>query len=46
MFTNYLKVAFRNLSKNKGYSFINLAGLTLGLASFILIGLYVQDELS
>ena len=46
MFKNYLKIAFRNLKNQKSYSFINIFGLTIGLTSFILIGLYVQYELS
>ncbi len=46
MFTNYLKVALRQLKRHKGYSFINVIGLTVGMACFILIGLWVQDELS
>ncbi|MBS1529020.1 MAG: ABC transporter permease, partial [Bacteroidetes bacterium] len=46
MFRNYLKTAWRNLLKNKFYSVINIAGLTLGLAIGILILLWVQDELS
>ncbi|HWD89114.1 MAG TPA: ABC transporter permease [Mucilaginibacter sp.] len=46
MLRNYLKTAWRNLLKNKFYSVINIAGLTLGLAIGILILLWVQDELS
>ena len=46
MFRNYLKLAIRNLLKHKAYSFINIAGLALGMACCILILLYVQDELS
>jgi putative ABC transport system permease protein len=46
MFKNYLKTAWRNLIKNKFYSAINIAGLTLGLAIGILILIWVQDELS
>jgi putative ABC transport system permease protein len=46
MFRNYLKIAWRNLVRNKAYSFINIAGLATGLACFILISLYVIDELS
>jgi putative ABC transport system permease protein len=46
MFKNYFKLAFRNLKKYKGYSFINLAGLAIGIACCILILLYVQDEFS
>ncbi len=46
MFKNYLKVALRNLRKNKGYSIINIAGLAAGMAVCILIMLWVQDEIS
>ena len=46
MFKNYVKLAFRNLKKYKGYSLINLAGLAIGIACCILILLYVQDEFS
>lgn len=46
MFKNYLKIAFRNVLKSKGFSSINLAGLAVGLACFILILTYVQFELS
>lgn len=46
MLKNYFKIAVRNLWKNKGFTFINIAGLAIGLACFILIALYVVDELS
>ncbi len=46
MIRNYLKIAFRNLIKQKGFTFINIAGLAIGLTCFLLIGLYVKDELS
>jgi putative ABC transport system permease protein len=46
MFKNYLDVALRSILGNKLFSFINLFGLAVGLASAILIGLYVADELS
>ena len=46
MLKNYLKVALRNLFKNRVYSFINITGLALGMACCILILLWVQDELS
>ena len=46
MLRNYFKVAWRNLVKNKVHSFINLAGLSVGLASSLLILLWVQNELS
>ena len=46
MFTNYLKVALRNLVKHRLYSFINIGGLAIGLACAILISLWVRDELS
>ena len=46
MFSNYLKIAWRNLLKNKTFSLINIIGLASGLACFILITLYITDELS
>lgn len=46
MLKNYLKIAWRNLLKNRTFSFINIAGLASGLACFIMIALYVTDELS
>jgi putative ABC transport system permease protein len=46
MFTNYFKIAWRNLTRTKVYSLINIAGLSIGIACVILITLYVQDELS
>src|ERR1043166_7749931 len=46
MFKNYLTTAWRNLVKNKFYSILNIAGLTIGITSCILIFLYVQFELS
>ncbi|MDF7815640.1 ABC transporter permease [Hymenobacter sp. YC55] len=45
MFKNYLKVAYRNLVRHKGFSFLNIAGLALGLTACLLIGLFVFDEL-
>lgn len=46
MLQNYIKIAWRNLRKHKFYSFLNIFGLALGLASCLLITLYVVDELS
>ena len=46
MIKNYFKIAWRNLLKNKTFSAINIIGLASGLACFILIALYVADELS
>ncbi|RFS14069.1 ABC transporter permease [Emticicia sp. C21] len=46
MILNYFKIAFRNLLKHKGYSFINILGLASGMAVAMLIGLWVYDELS
>lgn len=46
MFPNYLKTALRNLLRYKGYSFINIFGLTVGLATAIFIFLWVADEVS
>src|SRR5205085_12266076 len=46
MLTNYLKVAWRHLLQNKGFSFINIFGLAIGMAFAILIGLWIQYETS
>lgn len=46
MLRNYFKIALRNLSKHKFYSFINVAGLAVGLACCMIIALFVGDELS
>jgi putative ABC transport system permease protein len=46
MLKNYLTIAFRNLAREKGYAFINIAGLAVGLAACLLIALFVQHELS
>ena len=46
MLRNYLKIAYRNLRKNTFYSFLNIFGLSLGLASCLLITLYVVNEVS
>jgi putative ABC transport system permease protein len=46
MFRNFITIAFRNITTRKVYSLINVTGLAIGLASAILILLYVQDELS
>ncbi|KAA9339215.1 FtsX-like permease family protein [Hymenobacter busanensis] len=45
MLKNYLLVAYRNLLRHKGFSFINIAGLALGITACLLIGLFVADEL-
>lgn len=46
MIRNYLKTAWRNLFKNKVFSFINVFGLALGMGSSLLIGLWVVDEIT
>lgn len=46
MFKNYFKIAFRNLWRNKGFSAINIFGLAIGMASAILILLWIQNEMS
>ena len=46
MFSNFLKTAFRSLWKNKGYSFLNIFGLAIGMACAGLIFLWVEDELN
>ncbi|MCX2718463.1 ABC transporter permease [Lentiprolixibacter aurantiacus] len=46
MFKNYIKIAWRNLLKNKGFTAINIIGLSLGIGCFIVIMMFVSDELS
>src|SRR6188474_3352594 len=46
MLRNYLKIAWRNLAKNKVFSFINIFGLSVGLTCCILISLYIYHEIS
>jgi putative ABC transport system permease protein len=46
MYKNYFTIAWRTFLKSKGYSFINIAGLAVGLSACLLIGLYVKHELS
>jgi putative ABC transport system permease protein len=45
MIKNYLTIAWRNLLKNSSFSFINIAGLAIGLATCILIFIYIKNEL-
>src|SRR5450432_3644622 len=46
MFKTNFKISLRNLMKNKLYSFINISGLTVGMASAVLIFLWIQNEVS
>ncbi len=46
MFKNYIKTALRNISRQKGYVFINILGLAIGIASAMLIAIYIFSELS
>lgn len=46
MFSNYLKIAIRQIQRRKGHSFINIFGLSVGIACCLLIALWVLDELS
>jgi len=46
MLKNYLKIAFRNIRNHASFSFVNIFGLAVGLACFVLIALWMQDELS
>ncbi len=46
MLKNYFKISFRNLTRHKVYTLINLAGLSIGMACALLLYLYIQDELS
>jgi putative ABC transport system permease protein len=46
MLNNFFKIAFRNLWKNKGFSFINITGLAIGMASAMLLLMWIYDEVS
>jgi putative ABC transport system permease protein len=46
MIKNYFKIAWRNLKKNRLYAFINITGLTVGIVSCLLIGIYIKHEVS
>ena len=46
MLRNYLKIAWRNLTRNRAFTAINITGLAIGMATCLLIGLFVLDELS
>ncbi|MFK8059455.1 MAG: ABC transporter permease [Polaribacter sp.] len=46
MFRNYIKIAIRNLFKNKVYSLINITGLAIGITTTLMIGLWINDELN
>src|SRR3954466_2203081 len=46
MIKNYLKISWRNLTKHKVHTFINVTGLSVGMAVAILIGLWIWDEIS
>ena len=45
MISNYFRSALRNFNRNKGYSLINILGLSLGISATIFILLYINDEL-
>ena len=46
MFQNYFLLAWRHILKNRGYSAINIVGLSIGMAIALVIGLWITDELS
>ncbi|HEY8784519.1 MAG TPA: ABC transporter permease [Mucilaginibacter sp.] len=46
MIRNYFKIAWRNLKKNRLYTFVNIIGLAAGIVSCLLIGIYIKNELS
>jgi ABC-type antimicrobial peptide transport system permease subunit len=46
MIKNFFKIAYRNILRNKGFSFINISGLAIGMASAVLILLWIQNEMS
>ncbi|MGJ1404385.1 ABC transporter permease [Sphingobacterium siyangense] len=45
MLKNYIKIAWRNLWKSKGYSAINIIGLSIGLAAVLIIGIWIKNQL-
>jgi putative ABC transport system permease protein len=45
MFSNYFKIGFRNLLKNRLFTLINISGMAIGIGSFLIIALFVYDEL-
>ena len=46
MTVNFFKIAYRNILRNKGFSFINISGLAIGMASAVLILLWIHNEMS
>src|SRR5688572_20059702 len=46
MLRNYIKIALRNMSRDKAYSFINIFGLSVGVTCCLLLALYIQDEMT
>ena len=44
MLKNYIKIAWRNLWKNKGYSAINIIGLSIGMTAVLIIGIWIQNQ--
>ena len=46
MLNNYIKIAWRNILRYKGFSLINILGLAIGMACCLLVGLFITDELS
>lgn len=46
MFTNSIKMAWRNIRKNRGFALLNMTGLTLGITCFLLLGAYIVHEMS
>ena len=46
MFKNFIKIAFRNIRRQKGYSAINILGLSFGLTISLIIAFYVMDDLT
>eukprot|EP01040_Poterioochromonas_malhamensis_P025710 gene25710-32133_t len=46
MIKSYIEIAWRNLKKNRLYTFVNVIGLTIGVVSCLLIGIYIKEEFS
>jgi len=46
MFRNYIRITLRNMRRHRGFTFINVTGLAIGMAAFVLIVLFIQNELA
>jgi putative ABC transport system permease protein len=46
MWRNYFKIALRNINRNKGYTFLNVVGLAIGIAACLVISFFIKNELN